>query len=157
MRLAACGMAALLACTTSVARADDSDRCKHIHADLVEVAATEGCNPGLSSCFLGVVDGNHGLNGVTHFKADSSAPGPSTSPDFISYSGNFEYRTAHGDIHMRETGVTSPELVTAHQRIVDASGSYAGASGDFFVSGFKQDGVITTRVRGLICYPDGHD
>lgn len=144
----------LLALSCAPAWADD---CKRIHADLVEVAATEGCNPGLESCFLGEVDGNHGLNGVTHFKADSAAAGPPTSPGFISYSGNFEYRTAHGDLHMRETGVTSPGVVTAHQSIVDATGRYAGASGDFFVSGFKEDGVITTRVWGEICYPRGRD
>ena len=64
-------------------------RCKHIHADLVEVGATEGCNPGLASCFLGEVAGNHGLDGTTHFHSDTAAAGPSTSPGFISYGGAF--------------------------------------------------------------------
>lgn len=129
-------------------------QCKKIHADLVEVAATEGCNPGLSSCFLGEVDGNHGLRGTTHFKADSARLGPATSPDFISYSGPFEYNTAGGKIVTRETGVTNPGVVTAYQKIVETTGEYAGATGYFFVSGDKSgSGIITTRVTGEICYP----
>lgn len=127
--------------------------CRKIHADLVEVAATEGCNPGLASCFLGEVDGNHGLRGTTHFNADSARIGPATSPDFISYSGPFEYTTAGGSILTRETGVTSPGEVTAYQRIVEATGEFSGATGHFFVSGHKSDGVITTGMTGEICLP----
>ena len=133
-----------------------ADECKKIHADLVEVSATQGCNPGLASCFLGEVDGNHGLRGTTHFAADSARAGPATSPTFISYSGPFEYRTADGNITMRETGVTTsgPEgVVTAYQQIVDATGQYAGATGYVFVSGHKSGGMVTTFVDGEICYP----
>ncbi|MCF7221887.1 hypothetical protein [Marilutibacter chinensis] len=131
-------------------------QCKRIRADLVEVSATEGCNPGLGSCFLGEVDGNHGLNGTTHFKSDSAATGPSTSPGFISYGGAFEYRTAHGTLFMRETGVTDPAVVTAYQRIDHGSGRFEGASGHFFVSGTKSgDGVITTEVTGELCLARG--
>ena len=130
--------------------------CKKIQADLVELASTEGCNPGLTSCFLGEVDGNHGLRGTTHFAADSARVGPATSPTFISYSGPFEYRTDHGNLTMRETGVTTsgPEgVVTAYQQITDATGQYAGASGHFFVSGHKSGGMVTTFINGEICYP----
>ncbi len=137
----------------AVGTAAHAEECKPIHADLVEVAATEGCNPGLTSCFLGEVDGNHGLRGTTHFRADSARVGPATSPDFISYSGPFEYITSHGRIHTRETGVTNPTEVTAYQKIVDASGEFAGASGYFFVSGHKGPGTITTRVTGELCLP----
>ncbi|MGH8076665.1 MAG: hypothetical protein ACREPE_04985 [Lysobacter sp.] len=141
---------ALLAVATAPAWAGE---CKKIHADLVEVAATEGCNPGLTSCFLGEVDGNHGLRGTTHFKADSARGGPATSPDFISYSGPFEYITAGGTIVTRETGVTNPSEVTAYQKIVEATGEFSGATGYFFVSGHKSAGVITTDVTGEICLP----
>ena len=144
----------LIACIATPAQADN---CKAIHADLVEISATEGCNPGLSACFLGEVDGNHGLRGTTHFAADSASAGPSTSPGFISYSGPFEYRTASGNLLMRETGVTTQGpggYVTAHQLIVEGSGEFAGASGYVFVSGTKGGGIITTKVTGEICYPD---
>ena len=40
-----------------------AEECKSIHADLVEMSSTTGCNAGESSCFLGVVDGNQGLGG----------------------------------------------------------------------------------------------
>jgi hypothetical protein len=143
----------LLGCVAAPAVAGS---CKKIHADLIEVSATEGCNPGLSSCFLGEVDGNHGLRGTTHFAADSARAGPATSPSFISYSGSFEYRTASGTLTMRETGVTtngSEGVVTAYQEIVHGSGLYAGASGHLFVSGHKSGGMIDTFVKGEICHP----
>ena len=135
--------------------------CKSIHADLVEVRATTGCNPGLSACFLGEVDGNHGLRGTTHFAADSFVPtSPSTSPGFIIYSGPFEYRTATGTLTMRETGVSngttgqpSSGAVTAYQQIVGATGEFAGATGHFFVSGRRANGVIVTTLGGEICLP----
>ena len=143
----------LLACAAAPALAES---CKSIHADLTEVSATNGCNTGLTSCFLGEVDGNHGLRGTTHFAADSARAGPATSPSFISYSGPFEYRTASGTLTMRETGVTtnnSEGVVTAYQEIVQGTGLYAGASGHLFVSGHKSGGMITTFVKGEICYP----
>ncbi|RPE75519.1 hypothetical protein [Vulcaniibacterium tengchongense] len=130
--------------------------CKQVHAEMTEVESTSGCNPGLASCFLGEVEGNHGLRGTTHFAADSARAGPSTSPGFISYSGPFEYRTAGGTLVMRETGVTTngPEgVVTAYQQIVGATGKYAGASGHFFVSGHKSGGMVATFVNGEICLP----
>ena len=130
--------------------------CKTIRGDLFEIAATVGCNPGLASCFLGAVHGNHGFNGITHFHADSGAAGPATSPGFVSYGGAFEYRTAQGTIYARETGVTDPGVVTAYQKIVDGTGKYRGATGHFFVSGFKTgsgaDTTVTTDLIGEICY-----
>lgn len=128
--------------------------CKPVHASLVEVASTTGCNPGLSSCFLGEVTGNHGLAGVTHFRADSVGAAASGSPGSVPYSGPFEYRTERGHLLMRETGVTVPGAVTAHQRIVEGSGDFAGVTGYLFVSGTRANGVITTRVDGEFCYPD---
>ena len=130
--------------------------CKAIHADLDEISSTQGCNPGLASCFLGEVHGNHGLRGTTHFAADSARAGPATSPTFVSYSGPFEYRTDDGTITVRETGVTtsgSEGVVTAYQQLVSATGRFAGASGSFFVSGHKTGGTVSTFVEGEICDP----
>ena len=86
----------------------------------------------------------------------SARAGPATSPSFISYSGPFEYRTNSGTLTMRETGVTTNNaegVVTAYQEIVQGTGLYAGASGHLFVSGHKSGGMITTFVKGEICYP----
>lgn len=133
--------------------------CKAIHADLVEITATEGCDAGETSCFLGEVTGNHGLRGTTHFNADSAARAPTTaSPGFISYSGPFQYRTATGNLDMRETGVSNlgtgaPQsgAVTAYQQIVGGTGEFAGATGFFFVSGRNTNGVIETTISGELC------
>jgi len=126
--------------------------CKPVHAELIETGATTECDPGETSCFLGVVQGNHGLIGTTHFKADSWTSAIPTSPGSFPYSGVFEYRLETGTIRMRETGVTVPGIVTAHHRIIGATGAFAGASGDFFVYGTRANGVITTQVDGTLCF-----
>jgi len=141
---------ACLALSASVAHAGE---CKPIHADLVEVYSTEGCNPGLSFCYLGVVDGNHGLRGTTHFRGNSAGTAPSGAPDAVPYAGPFEYRTPTGNLLMREAGIVPPGVVTAHQKIVEGTGEFAGATGYFFVSGTRAGGVITTNVDGEICMP----
>ena len=83
-------------------------RCKAVYADVVEDGVTSGCKPEHPDCFLGEVDGNHGLRGTTYFRADAVATGPGTSPGFVSYSGEFEYRTDRGTLVARETGVVDP-------------------------------------------------
>jgi hypothetical protein len=135
--------------------------CKDVQADLAEDRSTTGCKPGHPVCFLGQVDGNHGLRGTTYFRGDSSAAGPSTGlQGFVSYSGVFEYTTDRGTLVMRETGVTNTSTglpqsgaVTAYQQIQDATGEFAGATGYFFVSGFNHGGHVVTRVTGSICTP----
>jgi len=142
------------------AAAADS-KCKSIHADLVEDRSTTACKPGHAVCFLGEVDGNHGLRGTTYFRGDSSAAGPSTGlQGFISYSGAFEYTTDRGTLATRETGVTNTSTglpqsgaVTAYQQIQDATGEFAGATGYFFVSGFSHSGHVVTTVTGEVCMP----
>ena len=150
IRLAAAPALLAFACLPAFA-----GNCKTVSGDLVEISATQGCNPGLGSCFLGVIHASQGFDGITHFNADSSAGGPSTSPGFVSYGGAFEYRTAEGTVFARETGVTSSGVVTAYQSIVEGTGRYRDATGHFFVSGFKRTvgdtTLVTTRVNGEIC------
>ena len=137
-----------------------SPKCKSVQADLVEDLSTTACKPGHPSCFLGEVDGNHGLRGTTYFRADSGAAGPSTSPGFRSYSGVFEYTTSRGTLVMRETGVVNttqgnPEsgAVTAFQQITEATGDFSGVTGHVFVSGFSLNQHVVTKVTGELCYP----
>ena len=155
---------AVLAAGTAVASASAQaihSKCKDIHADLTEDRSTTACKPGHTVCFLGEVDGNHGLRGTTYFHGDSSAAGPSTGlPGFISYSGAFEYTTDRGTLATRETGVTNTSTglpqsgaVTAYQQIQEATGDFAGATGYFFVSGFSRSGHVATQVTGRICTP----
>jgi hypothetical protein len=135
--------------------------CKAVHADLVEVRSTVGCKPGDDFCFLGEVDGNHGLRGTTYFKGEVSAFFPSVAPTFRSYVGNFEYITEHGTLTIQEMGMTEPPaispdssgVVNAYQTIVAGTGEFAGATGYLFVSGFNRNQRIVTTVKGEICRP----
>ena len=143
------------------ARERNRSRCKPVHADLVEDGVTVGCKPEHTSCFLGEIDGNHGLRGTTYFRADDVAVGPDTSPGFSSYSGLFEYTTARGMLVTRETGVVNTTVggpasgaVTAFQLILDATGELEGVTGHFFVSGFSRNQRVVTRVTGQLCYPE---
>lgn len=143
-----------------LAGAQESRNCKAIHASMLEQRVTVGCKPGHAFCFLGEVTGNHGLRGTTYFKGDGSGSRPTTSPDFLPYSGVFEYNLSGGTLVMRETGVTNtstgkPEsgAVTAFQSITDATGELAGATGYLFVSGFSRNGTVETTVSGEICFP----
>ena len=138
-----------------------SQPCKAVHADLVEVPATVGCKPEHTSCFLGEVDGNHGLRGTTYFRGEQGALFPPLAPTFRSYVGNFEYTTPSGMLIMREMGLTEPPdpnnpesgVVNAFQRIVAGTGEFEGATGYLFVSGFNRNQRIVTQVHGEICRP----
>lgn len=152
---------ALLCLLLSASASLQAAECKAVHATMEEVRMTTGCNPGLAACFLGVVEGDHGLRGTTHFASDSFVQtSPATSPGFIIYSGPFEYRTEAGTLMMRETGVSngttgqpSSGAVTAYQQIVTGTGDFEGATGHFFVSGRRVSGVVMTQLSGELCLP----
>ena len=134
--------------------------CKAVHADLVEVRSTVGCKPEHSFCFLGEVDGNHGLRGTTYFKGEQGAFFPPSAPDFRSYVGSFEYTTANGTLAMREMGLTNPQnadpasgAVMAYQKIIAGTGEFEGATGYLFVVGFNRNQRIVTSITGEICTP----
>lgn len=158
---AAIAFVGLLSVNANAQEAPDALECKAVHADLVERLSTDGCRPGDASCFLGEVDGNHGLRGTTYFKGEQGAAFPSGAPTFRSYVGNFEYTTATGTLTMREMGFSEPSanstpsggVVNAFQRIVDGTGEFAGATGYLFVSGFNRSGHVVTTVGGTICTP----
>jgi hypothetical protein len=157
-RLLRAVIAAVLAASAGIMQLTAQEltaKCKLVHAEMVEHRTTTECKPSHPFCFVGVVDGNHGLRGTTYFKGDSGTLPIPTSPEFIGYSGVFEYTTDHGALVMRETGVTSSKqgVVTAYQKVTSATGEYEGASGYFFVSGHNDGQQITTRVFGELCYP----
>jgi hypothetical protein len=150
----------LLAAPAGAQEAPPAQSCKAVHADLVETRSTVGCKPADSFCFLGEVDGNHGLRGTTYFKGEQGAFFPPNAPTFRSYVGNFEYITEHGTLVMREYGLTEPQnsdpesgVVSAFQKIVVGTGEFSGATGYFFVNGFNRNQRIVTTVRGEICLP----
>ncbi len=135
--------------------------CKPVHADLIEVQSTTQCKPGHPVCFLGEVDGNHGLRGTTYFRGEQGALFPPSAPTFRSYVGTFEYTTPSGTLTMKEMGLTEPPnpsnpesgVVNAFQRIVAGTGEFEGATGYFFVSGFNRNQRVVTTLHGEICMP----
>lgn len=159
--MAMTALVGLFAVTVGAQQAPVAQVCKAVHADLVEIRSTVGCKPGDDVCFLGEVDGNHGLRGTTYFKGEQGALFPDGAPTFRSYVGNFEYFTASGTLTMREMGFSEPSanptpdggVVNAFQRIVSGTGEFAGATGYLFVSGFNRSGNIVTTVHGRICTP----
>jgi hypothetical protein len=153
-------VAVAMACTLSTEAAARRSTCKAVHAVMVEQRVTTGCKPADPFCFLGEVAGNHGLRGTTYFKGDGSGSRPTTSPDFVPYSGPFEYFTETGTIKTRETGVSNttqgnPDsgAVTAFQKIVEGTGEWTGVTGHFFVNGFNRGGRVETIVSGEVCFP----
>jgi hypothetical protein len=44
-------------------------------------------------------------------------------------------------------------MVTSHQHILEGTGEFAGATGNFFVNGVRVPGLVTTRVSGDLCLP----
>ena len=154
-------MVGLIAGTAGAQEAPASQTCKAVHADLVEAQSTTSCKPGHPVCFLGEVDGNHGLRGTTYFRGEQGALFPPAAPTFRSYVGTFEYTTPSGTLTMREMGLTEPPnasnpesgVVNAFQRIVSGTGEFAGATGYLFVSGFNRNQQVVTTVRGELCTP----
>jgi hypothetical protein len=149
------GLALLTAVLAGGAQARARSGCKAVHAEMVETRSTTECRPGHSTCFVGQVDGNHGLRGTTYFRADSVGTAPPASPNFTPYAGVFEYSTSRGVISTRETGVSSGAegVVTAFQRITSGTGEFTGLSGFFFVHGTVGGGRVVTSVSGEICEP----
>ena len=149
----------LLGARTGAQQTPPTRTCKAVHAELLEARSTVGCKPGHPFCFLGEVDGNHGLRGTTYFKGEDSAFFPTGAPTFRSYVGDFEYTTATGTLTIREMGLSEPSanttedggVVNAFQRIVGGTGEFADATGYLFVSGFNRSGRIATTVHGQIC------
>jgi hypothetical protein len=137
----------------------DHPRCRKIRGHLVEDVNTTACTPPATRCFFGVLTG-HGIEATTYFAADSSATGPSTSPGWVSYSGEFTYTTDDGTLLMRETGVSHPRQgdpdsggVSAFQHVLSGTGRYEGATGHLIVGGFNIAGHVETDVVGEICRP----
>ena len=151
-------MIGLLGGTAHAQEAPAAPSCKAIHADLVEAQSTTSCKPGHPVCFLGEVDGNHGLRGTTYFRGEQGALFPPAAPTFRSYVGTFQVhhfgRHAHdaGDGSDGAAQCQNPEsgVVNAFQRIVSGTGEFAGATGYLFVSGFNRNQRVVTTVRGEI-------
>jgi hypothetical protein len=160
MKFLFASLIAVAMASTAIARQATNSTCKAIHAVMSEQRVTEGCKPGHAFCFVGEVAGNHGMRGTTYFKADGTGSRPTTSPDFLPYSGPFEYTLENGTLVTRETGVSNSSqgqlesgAVTAFQKIVEGTGALSGTTGYFFVSGFSRNGRVETTVTGEVCFP----
>jgi hypothetical protein len=74
MKTACCNLLALVTLSVVPVHAEE---CKPVHADLVEVFSTEGCNPGLTSCYWASWTATTACAVTTHFRGNSSGTAPS--------------------------------------------------------------------------------
>lgn len=152
------GAAVMLAPRSATA---DDGRCITVGGELEEDPGGANCPADHPSCFMGAIDG-HRLEATTLFFAESAAAGPSTSPNWFSYSGVTTYTMEHGSITTRETGLgTTVPIPEATGRaslslevITSGTGDFANATGYLFVNGFVDPNKhVSSLVMGKICHP----
>ncbi|HEY5806852.1 MAG TPA: hypothetical protein VIT67_02735 [Povalibacter sp.] len=148
-------MAGLLLCTAA-ANAGDAKHCKAVRADVQEVRTLENCTT--SFCTEGTIDGNHGLSGTTFFSAEGGAATPPGSPGTSSYTGVFTITTEHGELVLRETGITYPRpgnpeggVLSSIIEVTSGAGRYEGATGIMFFHGRSLNGVFDVELVGTLC------
>jgi hypothetical protein len=146
------GLATLLLCTSfaHVAIADGSHhdaRCRRIRAEIDLSTAT--------------IEGNFGLNGTVAFAQDSRGTAPTTAPATSSvFSGILTLATTHGNLVLRETGMTTSRtgnpagaLFASFGETLSGTDRYTGVTGDLFFTGQVVDGVFLIQVTGELCRP----
>jgi hypothetical protein len=149
-------MFGLLLCAAS-AHADETKRCKAVHADVQEVQTRENCTSNF--CTEGTIDGNHGLSGTTFFSLDGgAATPPASSPGTRSYTGVFTVTTDQGELILRETGVTYPRpgnpeggVLSSIIEVTSGTGRYEGATGIMFFHGRSLNGIYDVQLQGTLC------
>jgi hypothetical protein len=150
-------MFGLLLCAAS-AHADETKRCKAVHADVQEVQTRENCTSPSNFCTEGTIDGNHGLSGTTFFSVDGGAATPPASPGTRSYTGVFTITTDQGKLILRETGVTYPRagnpeggVLSSIIEVTSGTGRYEGATGIMFFHGRSLNGIFDVQLQGTLC------
>lgn len=157
-------MALSIAVASGLTTGAKATECKQIHAQIISSQTTTGCSSPIGLCTAGNIDGNQGLSGSTFFTGDSAAPGPSTAPNAaatISYSGVLEITTNQGTLTTRDSGIFDTSTGTptggffsSFDTVIDGSGTYQGATGDFFIGGKTIDGqFVTSVITGELCLP----
>ena len=143
-----------IAIATPVAFADP--QCKPIIAVQRDVLITESCPSPIGFCAGGTITGNHGLRGTTFFSAVSFDPIASDALGRQVVPGVSTFTTDSGVITISDVSVFDVARGTfaGVGRIVQGTGSFAGATGNIFTTGrVGPDGTsFVTDTTGEICF-----
>lgn len=108
------------------------------------------------------IRGNFRLDGTVAFDADGSGTAPPTAPATSSvFSGILTITTAHGELFLRETGMSSSRtgnpagpLLASWGETEAGTGWFTGVTGDLFFAGRIVDDAFLVDVTGELCRPD---
>jgi hypothetical protein len=142
----------------SAARPPVADEdCKVITGTQEQVLVTDGCTSPVGFCAVGPFKGNYGFRGTTAFSATAFDPIPNDPLGRLAVPGVSIYTTRDGQITVDDVSVFDVERGTfaGIGRIVEGTGSLAGATGDVFTYGHVlEDGSsFTTTFVIELCLP----
>ncbi len=162
---AATGLAAAVVLTTIGAStsAHATGVCKTLTGHLVANQTTTNCTSPTGICFTGTVSGDRTLNGSSSWIELDQAPSagmPANEPGTtLSYSGTLTLTTSGGTLTERNVGVIAAAIggsglnFTEIERTVSGTGSFATATGSFFLSGSLTNNATTFdgHFSGQLC------
>ena len=131
--------------------------CKPIHAVQRDVLVTEDCPSPIGFCAAGTIDGNHGLRGTTFYSSRGFHSVPGEAPTRQVVVGTSTFTTENGVITVEDLSVfdTVRGTFAGVAPIVEATGRFAGATGDILTVGrVLPDGSLITDVTGELCLPE---
>ena len=163
-RMAVVGMAVMAGVVGTAANPSSAGAkasCQDVHGRIVAQVTTEGCDSAVFLCTTGTISGAGPLNGASFFTALALAPGaglsPLVPPSTLSYTGDFVITTKQGTLTLRDVGIAdfANALFTELDSITSGTGKFAGASGNWFISGFITGGGtgFDGDFDGQLCVP----
>ena len=144
----------LVSCLAVAVQADP--QCKPIQAVQRDVLITQNCPSPVGFCAGGTITGNHGLRGTTFFSAVNFDPIPSDALGRLVVPGESTFTTDDGVLTISDVSAFDVALGTfaGVGRIINGTGSYAGATGTIFTTGrVGTNGSFVTDTTGEICLP----
>lgn len=146
----------VLATGSAVQGAAGDQRCLVITGTQEDALVAEGCTSPVGFCARGTFKGNHGFQGATSFSALAFDPVPDDPDGRLAVPGVSTYTTRDGQITVSDVSAFDVARGTfaGIGRIVEGTGSFAGATGDVFTYGHVLEGgrFVTTFVIE-ICLP----
>jgi hypothetical protein len=144
---------------TIAADAHNRTLCREVRAEIHEMRNTANCASPYSFCAEGTIDGNLGFDGTTFFTVDGVGTAPPESPGKSIYTGTFVVTTAHGELTLRETGISYPRngnpdrgRLSSMAEVLSGTGRYANASGILFFYGVNGGGLPSdVTAAGTLC------
>ena len=155
------GTALAVVAASSRAQSAPPSRCKTLTGHYVANQTTTNCTSPTGICFVGTITGDKVLGGSSSFIELDQAPSagmPLTEPGTtVSYSGTLTITTNGGTLTVRDLGVIdgARTVFAEIERTVGGSGSFANASGNFFLAGTMNstltsfDGTFSGQLCGL--------